>query len=256
MYQNFVKTLKDNTGILIRFDDIAPNMNWKMMDKCEQLLNEYKIKPVIGVIPNNQDTELLAYEKRDKFWQIVKQWQNRKWTVAMHGYTHVYDIETQKKDFFGYGGKSEFFGHSYKEQLSRIEKGIKIFEQNDIKIDTFFAPNHTYDSNTFDALKKTGISRIIDGYGLLPYMRNEIKFLPQLFYKLIFIPFGIQSTQLHINYWDENDFTKFENFIKKYHTKVMDADTAFMKKNENLLIKIFSMVVEPTLKLKRVMIRS
>ena len=30
----------------------------------------------------------------------------------MHGYNHIYDQETNKKDFFGYGGKSEFYGHS------------------------------------------------------------------------------------------------------------------------------------------------
>ena len=47
-----------NTGILIRFDDIAPNMNWEMMDKCEELLNRFNLKPVMGVIPNNQDDEL------------------------------------------------------------------------------------------------------------------------------------------------------------------------------------------------------
>ena len=52
---------------------------------------------MVGVIPNNQDTELLSYEKRDEFWQIVKHWQNNNWTVAMHGYTHVYDSETRKK---------------------------------------------------------------------------------------------------------------------------------------------------------------
>ena len=44
-----------NTGILIRFDDIAPNMNWKMMDKCEALLNQFSIKPVLGVIPDNKE---------------------------------------------------------------------------------------------------------------------------------------------------------------------------------------------------------
>ena len=42
-----IKKIKENTGILIRFDDIAPNMNWQMMDKCEKLLNEYNIQPVI-----------------------------------------------------------------------------------------------------------------------------------------------------------------------------------------------------------------
>ena len=128
MYQNFLNSLRDHTGILLRFDDIAPNMNWKMMDRCERILNEYKIKPVVGVIPNNQDTELLSYEKRDEFWQIVKHWQNNNWTVAMHGYTHVYDSETRKKDYFKYGGKSEFFGHSYEhidnefESIPNIEK--------------------------------------------------------------------------------------------------------------------------------------
>ena len=61
-----------NTGILIRFDDIAPNMNWEMMDKCQELLNYYDLKPVMGVIPNNHDNELLKYPKRENFWEIVK----------------------------------------------------------------------------------------------------------------------------------------------------------------------------------------
>ena len=81
-----------------------------------------------------------------------------------------------------------------------------------------------------------------------------MKFLPQLFYKLIFIPFGIQATQLHINYWKENDFENFEYFIKKNKEKIIDIDTAFSKKNENLLIKILNIFVEPTLKFKRIFI--
>ena len=123
-----------------------------------------------------------------------------------------------------------------------------------IDINTFFAPNHTYDLNTFNALKKVGIYRVIDGYGLSPFIKNEMKFLPQLFYKLIFIPFGIQATQLHINYWKENDFENFEYFIKKNKEKIIDIDTAFSKKNENLLIKILNIFVEPTLKFKRIFI--
>ena len=124
----------------------------------------------------------------------------------MHGYSHVYDNETYKKDFFGYGGKSEFFGHSLEEQKKRLKKGIEIFKENDIDIKIFFAPNHTYDENTFIALKQFGIKEVIDGYGLLPYTYKEIQFIPQLFYKTIMLPFGIQSTQLHINYWNEKDF--------------------------------------------------
>ena len=39
---------KGNTGILIRFDDVAPNMNWEMMDRCQNLLDSFNIKPVVG----------------------------------------------------------------------------------------------------------------------------------------------------------------------------------------------------------------
>ena len=103
----------------------------------------------------------------------------------MHGYSHVYDNDTDKKDFFGYGGKSEFFGHSLEEQKNRLKKVIEIFKKNNIDIKIFFAPNHTYDENTFIALKQLGIKEVIDGYGLLPYTHKEIKFIPQLFTKIL-----------------------------------------------------------------------
>ena len=118
-------------------------------------------------------------------------------------FNHLYHIETNKKDFFNYGGKSEFYGHSYENQLLKIREGIKIFEKNKIKIEIFFAPNHTYDNNTFRALKNSGINKIIDVMELCHSFLNDIKFVPQLFYKLYFLPYGIQSTQIHINNWTE-----------------------------------------------------
>ena len=54
--------------ILIRFDDIAENMNWRFMDKSEQLFDKYNIKPILGVIPNNQDKELKSYPKKERRW--------------------------------------------------------------------------------------------------------------------------------------------------------------------------------------------
>ena len=240
-----------NTGILIRFDDIAPNMSWEMMDKCQKLLNYYDLKPVMGVIPDNQDNELLKYPKRENFWEIVKKWELNDWSIAMHGYNHLYDKETNKKDFFNYGGRSEFFGHSYEDQLSKIKKGLEIFKKNNIQVDTFFAPNHTYDENTFKALKNSGILKIIDGYGLMPYSFNGIRFVPQLFYKLYLLPFGIQSTQIHINYWNDKDFINFKKFIEKHHKKVISADFAFSKISNNYLHKIINSTFKKLLKLKR-----
>ena len=45
---------------------------------------------------------------------------------------HLYDKDTNKKDFFNHGGKSEFYGHSYENQLLKIKKGLEIFLKKEI----------------------------------------------------------------------------------------------------------------------------
>ena len=61
MFLKIKKYISENTGILIRLDDIAENMNWDLMEKSELLFEKYQIKPILGVIPNNQDNDLLTY---------------------------------------------------------------------------------------------------------------------------------------------------------------------------------------------------
>ncbi len=237
--------------ILIRFDDIAENMNWHLMSRCEKLFDKLDIKPVMGVIPDNKDKDLLIYPKKENFWNVVKNWQSKGWEIAMHGYNHIYDKDTEKKDFFKYGGKSEFFGHTLINQSNKIKKGLEIFEKNNIKIRTFFSPNHTYDLNTFEALKSSGINEVIDGYGLKPYIENNIKFIPQLFYKPIFLPFGLQTTQIHLNYWGDKEFDKFYDLISKNYKKIISYDEALKFISNNTSDKILNKIIKSLLILKR-----
>ena len=252
MFARIKKYISDNTGILIRLDDIAENMNWDLMEKSEILFDKYKIKPVLGVIPNNQDRELLSYPRKNNFWDIVRAWKDKGWKIAMHGLTHVYDKDTQKKDYFGYGGRSEFCGHSLEVQTDRIKKGLKKFSEEKIEIKSFFAPNHTYDKNTFNALKNSGINEVIDGYGLMPYTEKDIKFIPQLFYKVIVLPFGIQTTQIHLNYWKQKDFDIFEKFVVKNLNNIITYDQAIEKVNNNLFYKSINILTKKILQLKRI----
>jgi len=253
MFIKIKNYISDNTGILIRLDDIAENMNWDLMEKSEILFDEYKIKPVLGVIPNNQDQDLLSYPKKNNFWDLVRNWKNKGWKIAMHGLTHVYDKDTNRKDYFGYGGRSEFCGHSLEVQTERIKKGLKKFREEKIEIKSFFAPNHTYDLNTFNALKNSGINEIIDGYGLMPYLENEIKFIPQLFYKVYALPFGIQATQIHLNYWKENNFNNFAMFVKKNKNNFITYDEAIKKVNNNIQYKLINEFTKILLKTKRIL---
>ena len=237
--------------ILIRFDDIAENMNWHFMEKSEQLFDKYKIKPVLGVIPNNQDVELRSYPKKENFWKIVKNWQSKGWEISMHGYNHLYVTETNKNDYFKYGGKSEFFGESLVSQTNKIQKGLEIFKKNNIKVRSFFAPNHTYDANTFIALKNSGIYEVIDGYGLNPYLKNEIIFIPQLFYKNFFIPFGLQTTQIHLNIMNDKEFSKLQSLIEKNYQNIITYDEALNLLSNDLLNKLINKAIYYLLTLKR-----
>jgi len=246
--------ITDNTGILIRLDDIAENMNWDLMKKSELLFDKHKIKPLLGVIPNNKDSQLLTYPKRNNFWDQVRNWRDKGWEIAMHGNTHVYDKMCKKDDYFNYGGGSEFFGHSLETQITKIQNGLKKFNDEKIKIRTFFAPNHTFDKNTLIALKKSGINVVIDGYGLMPYTEHDIKFIPQLFLKALLLPFGIQSTQIHLNYMKEKDFDNFVHFVEKNFNRIISYDQTIKKINNNLSYKFVRVLFEKILRFKRILI--
>ena len=252
MFNSIKKIVSKYTGLLIRMDDICENMNWDLMDRCELLFDKYNIRPLLGVIPINQDPELIKNKKNPKFWERVIEWQSKGWDITMHGCNHLYTQKSDKKDIFNYGGDSEFYGLDYSKQLNKIETGLKEFKKKEIKIRSFFAPNHIYDNNTLNALKGAGIKIIIDGYGLFPYFKNEILFIPQLFYKEIILPFGIQSTQIHINFWDKNYLENFKVFIEKNNKKIVNLDYIIKLSNSNFLQNFINFSVEKTLKTIRI----
>ena len=245
--------VKNNTGFLLRLDDIAGNMKWEFMDEAEILFDQYNIKPVLGVIPDNKDKELLSYPKKNtNFWNQVRKWKEKGWEIAMHGTNHVYDKYCSKVDYLGHGGNTEFCNHPFDKQLEKIKIGLKKFEEEKIFVRTFFAPNHTFDKNTLLALKECGIDKVLDGYGLMPYEENKVNFIPQLFYKIVKLPFGIQSFQIHLNYFNKKEFNDFKNFVEKNYKKIITFDQALSKVNNNFSYKIIRAATKRILKIKRI----
>ena len=243
------------TGFLFRLDDIAPNMRWEMMHKVKRLFNTYDIKPILGVIPKNEDKELKTYPMCTfDFWNEMKNLRSQEWEIAMHGYEHLYSIYCKKIDYMGHGGNSEFVGLPFATQLKKLSLGMEIFKKQNLEVKIFFAPNHTFDINTVKACKTVGFKSIIDGYGLAPYYENEILFIPQLFYKLYSLPFGIQTIQLHLNYFSDKDYLNLERFVKKNQKKIISYNEACKIQRDVFSNKIIRLLIEKVLKLKRIII--
>ena len=39
----------------IRLDDITPDMDWEQFYRVKKILDKFSIKPLIGIVPDNQD---------------------------------------------------------------------------------------------------------------------------------------------------------------------------------------------------------
>lgn len=161
---------------MVRFDDITPDMNWDNFYKGIDLLKEYGIKPLLGVVPCSQDKNLSYDEAKKTFWEELRQLQADGYQIAQHGYTHVY--ETEDSGLLGVNPFSEFAGLSYEKQYEKLRAGQAIFIENGIQSDIFMAPGHTYDENTLKALVALGFTALTDGLTRQPYRRRGICCIP------------------------------------------------------------------------------
>ena len=166
--------------IAVRLDDITPDMDWERFLRFKELLDQYQVKPLIGVVPDNRDENLIKRPKSDKapkdFWQYVKKLEEDGWTIAMHGYRHIYS--TSKGGIFPLNNFSEFAGLPFEQQKQMLCDGKAMLEAKGIRTDIFMAPAHSYDKNTLRALKEAGFNRVTDGFGSSPYCWKKLIFYP------------------------------------------------------------------------------
>ena len=162
--------------IAVRMDDISPDMDWEKFYAFKAILDEYGIKPLIGVVPDNRDEHLHKEDSVPDFWERIRGLKEEGYVIALHGYQHIYT--TKKGGLFPLNKFSEFAGIPYEKQLFMLQEGTKVLNENGIETDFFMAPAHSYDKNTLRALKECGYKRITDGFGSTPYEWKGLTFYP------------------------------------------------------------------------------
>lgn len=211
--------------IAVRLDDITPDMDWDRFLEFKNLLDKYRIKPLIGIVPDNRDQNLHKCEYRHDFWDFVKNLEREGWSIALHGYNHIYT--THDSGLFPLNDFSEFAGVAYEEQYSMIKKGKEILESHGISTDIFMAPAHTYDKNTLKALKELGLVRMTDGFGNKPYTWCGMTFYPISFLVSHSLKKkkGITTLVVHVNeiqnmdYYEQifgghNEFISYRKYLE------------------------------------------
>ena len=217
--------MKYTNKYLIRLDDASPTMDKMKWDRIEEILDKFNIKPLVGIIPANNDSELFINEYDSTFWNKARLWQLKGWSIALHGYDHLH--LTNNGGVNPVHNRSEFAGLSLIEQEKKIENGILILNKHNLDVKYFFAPSHTFDKNTIRALKnRSQIRRICDTIGRYPYTSNGMIFYPVQFGRLRKISFsGYWTYCIHPNNIDVNSINEFELFIALHKDKFISFDS-------------------------------
>jgi predicted deacetylase len=215
---------------LVRFDDICPTMNWEMWFRIEEVLLDHKIKPLLAVIPDNHDESLRVAPSRSSFWEEVRKWQGRGWTIGLHGYQHRF--VTQQAGVVGIQHRSEFAGLPRSEQEDKLLRAVEVFRSNGVRPEVWIAPAHSFDWNTVAILQKLGVTTISDGLAIAPHTDSRgLLWVPQQLWKFRWRPFGVWTVCYHHNRWSKLQFARFRRDLSTYGRAIEDLPAVAARYN-------------------------
>lgn len=208
----------------IRMDDITPDMDFEKFYRVKEMLDTYQIKPLIGVVPFNQDPNLKKNPDYDDFTGFLNRLKAEGYVIALHGCYHVYT--TGKKGLFPLNDFSEYAGVAYEKQNEMIRKGKARLKEWGIDTDIFMAPAHTYDRNTIKALKENGFLAVTDGFGAKPYIRSGLVFYPIATKRseCFSDKKGYTTLVLHANMMEDKDFEVLERQLRESHQNLISYE--------------------------------
>ena len=243
---------------IIRFDDICPTMNWDIWEEIERILVQHQICPILAVVPDNKDKDLIVRKADSGFWEKVRLWQARGWTIGVHGYQHLY--VSDQSGLVPINNRSEFAGLSDDEQESKLRKALATFRRERIAPDIWVAPGHSFDATTLAVLKKLGLCLVSDGFYLSPNTDSlGITHIPQQLWRFRAIPFGLWTVCYHHNGWRKRDVERFASDIQRYEKRITSLPrvlTDYQTRNRNCLDRLLSGVYLSVIKIRSSMPRA
>jgi hypothetical protein len=186
---------------VLRLDDICETMDWEKVTRIMSFASEHSIRPLLGVIPMNLDTDFDHYPRRHDAWKRIAEWNRAGAEIALHGYQHI--RVTADRGLFGPFAASEFAGTPLADQRRRLELGYQALRERGLEPCAFMAPFHSLDADTLAALRlETPIRIVTDGVALWPYRLDQMTFVPSM--PSAVIPIGVRTLVLHANTTSED----------------------------------------------------
>lgn len=195
---------------LIRLDDACQTSNLQKWSAIAAILEQNNVKPIVAVIPDNKDESLFHNEPNSGFWEQVRDWEEKGWTIAMHGYQHTFHKISRAYSIIPFHDRSEFTGLTLESQRRKIRESFQIFRKNNVNPTVWVAPGHNFDDLTLQSIAlETDIRTVSDGIALYPFKRGEFQFVPQQLWSLKSRFFGTWTVCLHPDNMTNTEIEEF-----------------------------------------------
>lgn len=195
---------------LIRLDDACSTMNAERWQRIEAILEEAGVRPIVAVVPDNQDPFLKVDPEDAAFWETVRAWQRKNWTIAMHGYQHTFHSINRRRLVLPFYDRSEFAGLPEAEQAQKIRASWELFSAQGVYPSAWIAPAHCFDWTTLRAIEReTPIRLVSDGIAWDQYFDRGFYWLPQQLWSYVPRDSGLWTICLHPNGMSMEDLEQF-----------------------------------------------
>ena len=199
---------------LLRFDDLCPTMARGRLERFLPLIQEFGIRPILAVVPDNKDPDLIRDEADPEFWARMRVLEAAGATIAVHGYQHI--CRSRGKGLIPLRRNTEFVGVSLDTQRWWIEQGLETLRAEGLKPTMWVAPRHGFDRNTLIALRSGGVRLLSDGFARAPFVRGGVTWIPQQLWAPVEKSRGLWTICIHTNTARESFPAELRAFLMKH----------------------------------------
>jgi predicted deacetylase len=182
---------------LLRFDDLCPTWARERWERFEPLLEEFGVRPILAVVPENRDEALAPAAPDVEFWETMHTMQAAGAAIGLHGFQHI--CTSRGRGLIPLHGETEFAGVAEATQRAWIREGLEILRGHGLNPTIWVAPRHGFDGATLRALRAEGIGVLSDGFARRPFVRDGVVWIPQQLWEPEAKASGVWTICLHAN---------------------------------------------------------
>jgi hypothetical protein len=207
---------------LLRFDDLCPTISRSRWERFLPLLEEFRLYPILAVVPDNRDRDLERAEPDPGFWAEMRALEAGGAAIALHGYRHL--CRSKGKSLVPLHSRSEFAGVDADSQREWIESGLAILRGHGLNPRVWVAPRHGFDRNTLRSLRNERITLLSDGLARVPFLRGGLTWIPQQLWAPVEKPGGLWTICIHPNTARDSLVDQLREFLRRHVAQFTSVD--------------------------------